>query len=144
MRKVQNGDRVRIHFTCSFDDGSEVVSTVDEEPLDLTVGEGKLIECFEQSLVGMTEGQKKNVHLQPNQAMGAKAPELISQIPLHLIPEQHEDLEVGNRIQVKDKNGNDVNATVTHISDKIVTLDANHPLAGEALTFVDIELIKVI
>lgn len=143
MRKVQSGDRVSIHFTCRFDDGSELASTVDEKPLELTVGEGKLIECFEQSVIGMTEGQKKTVRLQPSQALGDKKPELISHVPLHLVPEQHEDLEVGNRIQVTNKDGNDSKATVTHISDQTVTLDANHPLAGEALTF-DIELLEVV
>jgi peptidylprolyl isomerase len=143
MRTVQDGDTVRIHFTCNFDDGSEIASTGDEEPLELTIGEGKLVECFEKSVVGMAEGQKKTVHLQPQQAMGEKNPELISQVPLHLVPEQDEDLEVGSRIQVKDDNGNDIKSMVTHISDQTITLDANHPLAGEALTF-NIELIELL
>jgi peptidylprolyl isomerase len=143
MRTVQDGDRVRIHFTCNFDDGSEIASTGDEEPLELTIGEGKLIERFEKSVIGMAEGQKKTVHLQPQQAMGEKKPELISQVPLHLVPEQDEDLEVGSRIQVKDNNGNDIKAIVTHMSNQTVTLDANHPLAGEALTF-NIELIELL
>jgi peptidylprolyl isomerase len=62
---------------------------------------------------------------------------------LHLVPEQDEDLEVGSRIQVKDDNGNDIKSMVTHISDQTITLDANHPLAGEALTF-NIELIELL
>jgi peptidylprolyl isomerase len=77
MRSVQDGGRVRIHITGNFDDGSEIASTGDEEPLELTIGEGKLIKCFEKSVIGMTEGQKKTVHLQPQQAMGEKKPELI-------------------------------------------------------------------
>ncbi|MGD9307890.1 MAG: FKBP-type peptidyl-prolyl cis-trans isomerase [Desulfosarcina sp.] len=141
MRTVQDGDTVRIHFTCNFDDGSEIASTIDEEPLELTIGEGKLVECFEKSVIGMTEGQKKTVHLQPQQAMGKKNPELISKVPLHLVSEKDEEIEVGSRILVKDNYGNDLNAIVTKISDQTVTVDANHPLAGEALTF-NIELIE--
>ena len=143
MRTVQDGDTVRIHFTCNFDDGSEIASTGDEEPLELTIGEGKLVECFEKSVIGMTEGQRKTVHLQPHQAMGEKKPQLIAKVPLHQVPEQDEDLSVGSRIQIKDDHGNDVNAIVTNISNQTVTIDANHPLAGEALIF-DIELIEFV
>lgn len=115
MHTVKDGDRVRVHFTCNFDDSSEVASTGNEEPLELTIGECKRIECFEKSMIGMTKGQKKTAHLQPYQAMGEKRPELISQIPLHLVPEQDEILEVGGRIQIKDNHRNDRNAIVTKI-----------------------------
>lgn len=141
MRSVQEGDTVRVHFTCCAVDGSEIATTGGEEPLELTIGEGKLIECFEKSVIGMTEGQKKTVRLQPHEAIGEKKSELISEVPLYQVPEQDEDIEVGSRIQFKDDQGNDVNAMVTGISDQTVTLDANHPLAGEALIF-DIKLVE--
>ncbi|BBO66101.1 peptidyl-prolyl cis-trans isomerase [Desulfosarcina alkanivorans] len=141
MRNAQKGDTVLIKFTCSFDDGSEITTTGEKEPLELTIGEGKLIDCFEQSLIGMSEGQQKTIHLRPEQVVGERRPELISELPLHVLPEQDEDLEVGSRVMVKDNNGNDVKATVTRLTDQNVTIDANHPLAGEALTF-DVELIE--
>ena len=143
MRKVEAGDRVRVHFTGSFDDGSHFATTQGESPLELTIGEGKLIRCFEDSVIGMAPGERKTVHLPPQEAVGARRPELVSHLPRHMVPEQDEDLAVGSRIQVKDDNGNDIRATVTQLSDQTVTIDANHALAGEALTF-DIELVELV
>jgi peptidylprolyl isomerase len=139
VRKAQKGDMVRVHLTGCLDDGTKFASTIGEDPLELTIGEGKLIECFETSLIGMLEGARKTVRIESPQAMGERQPELVSSIPRHLISEQHGDLKVGARIWVKNKNANDVKVTVKQVSDQEVTIDANHPLAGEALTF-EIEL----
>ncbi len=139
MRKAQKGDTVRVHLTGCLDDGTKFASTFGEDPLELTIGEGKLIECFETSLIGMLEGARKTVRIEPPQAMGEKQPELISNIPRHMISEQHGDLKIGAKIWVKDQNSKDVKVTVIQVSDQEVTVDANHPLAGEALTF-EIEL----
>jgi peptidylprolyl isomerase len=140
MRRAQKGDTVLVHLSGYLDDGTKFASTFDQEPLELTIGEGKLIECFETSLIGISKGERKTVHLEPAQAMGERKPELVSNIPRHLVPEQYEDLEVGTKIWVKDQNSNDVQVTVKKISDQEVTVDANHPLAGEALSF-DVKLI---
>ncbi len=139
MRKAQKGDTVCVHLTGCLDDGTKFASTFGEDPLELTIGEGKLIECFETSLIGMLEGARKTVRIEPSQAMGEKQPELISNIPRHMISEQHGDLKIGAKIWVKDQNSKDVKVTVIQVSDQEVTVDANHPLAGEALTF-EIEL----
>ena len=143
MRLAKNGDTVRVHFTCSADDGREIASTDNDEPMELTLGKGKLIECFEQSVIGMTEGQEKTVRLQPSEAAGEKKPELIKEVPRHLVPEQFEDLKVGNFVRVKKPEGKAIKARVTHLTDQHVTLDANHPLAGETLIF-DIELVDFV
>lgn len=111
--------------------------------MELTIGEEKLIDCFEQSIVGMAEGQKKTVHLKPDQVVGERRPELVSKVPRHLVPEQEQDLEVGIRVAIDDKNGNSVTATVIDLSDQEVTLDRNHPLAGEEVIF-NIDLIDVL
>ncbi|MEJ2638085.1 MAG: FKBP-type peptidyl-prolyl cis-trans isomerase, partial [Desulfosarcinaceae bacterium] len=128
----------------SGDDGRTIATTQGEDPMELTLGKGKLIECFERSVIGMTKGQEKTVRLPPADAAGEKKPELIAQVPRHLVPEQFEDLKVGSVVRVKAQEGNKkVNARVTHITDQNVTLDANHPLAGETLVF-DIELVAFV
>lgn len=91
----------------------------------------------------MAEGQKKTVHLKPDQVVGERRPELVSKVPRHLVPEQEQDLEVGIRVAIDDKNGNSVTATVIDLSDQEVTLDRNHPLAGEEVIF-NIDLIDVL
>jgi peptidylprolyl isomerase len=143
MRQAKNGDSVRVCFTGYLEDGAQFASTERDDPLELTLGEGKLIKCFEQSIIGMAAGERKTVHLQPSEALGEKRPELVSQVRLHSFPEQNEDIRVGSTIMVKDGKGNDVKARVTQLTDQEMTIDANHPLSGEALTF-DIELIEIV
>jgi peptidylprolyl isomerase len=144
MKLAQNGDTVRVHFTCSSgDDGRTIATTQGEDPMELTLGKGKLIECFEQSVIGMSEGQEKTVRLPPADAAGEKKSDLIAQVPRHLVPEQFEDLKIGSVVRVKGQGDKKVKARVTHISDQNVTLDANHPLAGETLVF-DIELVAFV
>ena len=142
MRKAQKGDTVRVHFTGLFDSGEKFATTVGEEPLELTIGDKKLIDCFEESIIGMAEGEKKTVRIEPSDALGERKDQLVSKVPRHTIPEKHEDLRVGSKVRVTGENGNPVDATVTHLSDSEVTVDANHPLAGEALNF-NIELIEL-
>jgi len=143
MRKAKNGDTVRLHFIGCLDDGTRFATTFGEKPLELTIGEGKLIEGFERSLIGMVEGEEKRVRLNPEQAAGERRPELVKTVSRHSVPEQHEDLKVGSKVQVKEDGGKMVEATITRLSDQKVTLDANKPLAGKTLTF-DIELIKFV
>ena len=143
MRKSQNGDRVRIHFSAYHDDGTQFATTFGEKPMELTIGDRKLIDCFEQSVVGMAEGEKKTVSIEPNQAMGERKPELVSKFSRKEVPEQHEDLKVGSKVEIEDDDGNSVLGTVTQLTDQEVTVDTNHPLAGKTLVF-DIELVEFV
>lgn len=143
MRIAQNGDGVRVHFSASFEDGTRFATTIGENPIELTIGDRKLIDCFEQSIVGMAAGEKKSVSIQPDQAMGERRAELVAVFSRGAIPEQHEDLKVGGKVEVEDDNGNPVVGKVTQLTDQEVTVDANHPLAGKTLLF-DIELIDFV
>jgi peptidylprolyl isomerase len=143
MKKAQNGDNVRVHFSAYFDDGTQFATTIGENPIELTIGDRKLIECFEQSVIGMAEGEKKTVRIEPSQAMGERRPELVYKFPREAVPEQHADLKVGSKTEVDDDNGNPIAGKITHLTDQEVTVDTNHPLAGKALVF-NIELIEFI
>jgi peptidylprolyl isomerase len=143
MRKAQNGDNVCVHFSAYHDDGIQFATTLGENPIELTIGDKKLIECFEQSLIGMAEGERKTVKIEPTQAMGERKPELVFVFSREEVPEQHEDLNVGSRVELDDDKGNPVTGTVTHLTDQEVTVDTNHPLAGKTLVFY-IELIELI
>lgn len=143
MKKAQNGDRVRVHFSACYDDGTQFATTQGEKPIELTIGDRKLIEGFEQSVIGMGEGEKKTVSIEPNQAMGERRSELVAKFSRDAIPEQLEDLKVGSKVEVKDDKGNPLVATITELTDQEITVDANHPLAGKTLVF-DIELIEFV
>jgi len=142
MRKVREGDTVRVHITGSLDDGTEFATTGGEVPIELTIGEGMRISALQQSTLGMAAGEKKTVRLESNQALGEKRPELIWQIPRSTIPDNI-DLTVGTQLRVSPKRDDPVQVTVTDIYYEQVTIDANPPLAGQALTF-DIELVEIV
>jgi peptidylprolyl isomerase len=143
MRKAQIGDSVRIHFTASKDDGTQIATTRNEKPLELTIGDKKLIECFEKSIVGMTEGERKTVKIEPEDAMGERNPKLVKTFPRVAVPEQYEDLKIGGKIEFKDGNGDSYVGIVTQLTNHEVRIDANHPLAGKTLVF-DIELMRFV
>jgi FKBP-type peptidyl-prolyl cis-trans isomerase 2 len=143
MRKAERGDKVRVKFTGCFDDGTRFAYTEAEKPLEVTIGSGKLIKCFEDSLIGMSEGVKKTVRLKPANAMGERRPELVSKVPRDLIEKEDDELKIGSRVRVKNKVGQPYKATIKGITDDEITIDANHPLAGLALNF-DIEMIAFV
>ena len=145
MKKAQKGDRVRIHFTVQTKNGNQIADTRLETPMELTIGEKKLLDCFEQSVLDMAEGEKRTVRLDPKHTVGEIRPELIFKLPRYTVPEQHEDLTIGSKVQVEIEieNGNTISGRVSDLSDIEVTVDSNHRLAGKTLIF-DVELIEFV
>lgn len=142
MKQAQNGDTVRVSFSGRIENGAEFASNRGGEPLEFTIGDGKLIQGFEQGTVGMQVGEKKTIRLEPDQAFGEKRPELIQQVPKSAIPEDIH-LTVGLQLQVNSPDDTPFQVTVSDISEEMVTLDANSPLAGEVVVF-DLELVEFV
>ena len=142
MRQVSTGDTVRVHYTGTLADGTEFDSSVGREPIEFVIGSGQVIPGFENALVGMAEGDKKNVTLEPSDAYGPHDPQLIQIVERTRIPAEVE-LDVGTVLQASDPGGNHVHLTVVELSDENATLDANHPLAGKALIF-ELELVELV
>jgi peptidylprolyl isomerase len=142
MPQAKDGDTVKVHYTGRLEDGTVFDSSTDREPLQFSIGEGRIIPGFEQGVMGMEPGETKIVHIPADNAYGALRKELVlvvdkSKIPDHLKP------EVGQQLQLNQPDGRTVAVRVTQMSGSKVTLDANHPLAGKDLTF-DIELVEII
>jgi peptidylprolyl isomerase len=142
MKNAQKGDTVKVHFTGKLNDGTEFASSREEAPVEFTIGEGKLIPGIEEGTIGMAEGDQKTIHLEPNQAFGEKRLELVSKVPRSDIPDDIQPT-VGLQLQMNSSSGNPIRVVVTEISEDEVTLDANHALAGQPLTF-DIELVEFV
>lgn len=141
MRQATNGDTVHVHYTGTLDDGTVFDSSADRTPLEVTLGAGQVISGFEEALLGMTEGDKKSVTLAPEDAYGAHNPQLVHQVERARIPSEIA-LEPGTVLQAEDSKGNHLQFTVVALNEENVTLDANHPLAGKALTFA-MELVAI-
>lgn len=141
MGQVKEGDAVSVHYTGKLPDGTVFDSSREREPLQVKVGAGEVIPGFEQGLVGMEVGDNKTVTLTPDEAYGYRREDLIVDVDANQFPENIKP-RIGQRLQVRQPDGSLVNVQITGIEDGTVTLDANHPLAGETLIF-DIELVAI-
>ncbi|RMF09903.1 MAG: peptidylprolyl isomerase [Alphaproteobacteria bacterium] len=142
MTKAETGDRVRVHYTGRTDQGMEFESSRNREPLEVTLGQGQVIPGFEAALIGMAEGDTKTVTIPEAEAYGPRRPELVHEVPRSDIPPEIE-LEPGRTLLANTPDGNQLRLEVKAVTDETVTVDANHPLAGENLTF-DLEMVDVI
>ena len=141
MGQVKEGDAVQVHYTGKLPDGTVFDSSRDREPLQVKVGAGEVIPGFDQGLVGMEVGDNKTVTLTPEEAYGYRREDLIVDVDAKQFPDNIQP-RIGQRLQVRQPDGSLVNVQITGIEDGTVTLDANHPLAGETLIF-DIELVAI-
>lgn len=141
MTQAKAGDNVKVHYTGKLDDGTVFDSSAEREPLEFSLGSGNVIPGFEEAIVGMTPGESKTATIPAEQAYGPRRDELAIAVEKEQIPTDL-SVEVGQQLQISQNNGQVIPVIVTDVSDSKVTLDANHPLAGQQLTF-DIELVEV-
>ncbi|MDZ7710623.1 MAG: peptidylprolyl isomerase [Roseovarius sp.] len=141
MTQVKEGDTVRIHYTGTLADGETFDSSQGRDPLEFTVGSGQIIPGLEAALPGMAVGEKKTVEVPAADAYGDADPEAKQSVPRADIPEDI-PLDIGTRLQVQTPQGQVMPVTVAEVSEEQVILDANHPLAGQDLTFA-IELVEI-
>jgi FKBP-type peptidyl-prolyl cis-trans isomerase 2 len=141
MAQAENGNTVKVHYTGRLKDGTVFDSSTNRDPMQFTLGKGQLIPGFEGAVIGMDTGESKTVNIPADEAYGPHREEMIAAVDRSQFPAQVNP-EVGQQLQVKRPDGQEVVVKVTDVSDSTVTLDANHPLAGKDLTF-DIELIEI-
>lgn len=141
MSQAKNGDAVKIHYTGTLDDGSQFDSSEGREPLGFTLGGGQVIPGFDAAVDGMSVGEKKTVRIEPEQAYGERHEEMIQEVPKSALPEDMQ-VEVGMPLQAQGPNGQVMSLVVTAVAEDSITVDGNHPLAGQALTFA-IELVSI-
>ena len=138
---VKNGDTVLVHYTGTLADGTVFDSSQGREPLEAMLGESMLIPGFESALIGMEIGEQKAVTIQPGDAYGERQAELVLTLPRNDVP-GHVSPAPGVMVSLTMKNGEEFEALILKVNDSTVTVDANHPLAGEALTF-KLELVAI-
>ena len=142
MAQAKQGDTVKIHYTGKLADKEVFDSSVNREPLEFKIGDGKIIPGFEKAVLGMTPGESKTVNISPEKAYGPHHKELVVDVERSRLPDDLK-LEVGRHVQIRQPNGGTIQAKVTSMSESKITLDANHPLAGKVLTF-DIKLVEIL
>jgi peptidylprolyl isomerase len=141
MARAKRGDTVRVHYTGTLDTGEQFDSSRGMDPLSFTLGEGSVIQGFDDAVDGMEVGEAKRVTIPATEAYGERREELTLRVPRNELPTDLE-LEVGSQLRME-QGPESIVVTVRDMDDASVTLDANHPLAGQALTF-DLELVEIV
>ena len=141
MSQAKPGDTVSIHYTGTLDDGTQFDSSSGRDPLEFTIGTGQVIPGFDKAVEGMAVGDSKSVNIPPEDAYGPRHDQMIQDVPKTVLPDDLEPVE-GMALQAQGQDGQAINLTVTAVSDDSITVDGNHPLAGQALNF-DIELVGI-
>jgi FKBP-type peptidyl-prolyl cis-trans isomerase 2 len=141
MSEAKTGDTVKVHYTGTLADGSEFDSSRGHEPLEFTLGQGNMITGFENAVLGMTLGEQKKITIPCEQAYGERNTQMTQSVPRSAIPDDI-DLAVGIVLHAQNPEGQTISLTVAGFDDEQVTVDGNHPLAGQDLIF-DLELVAI-
>lgn len=131
---VADGMVVTFDFTLRLDDDEIADTTEGQMPLRFVVGQGQLLPALEDAMIGMVVGEQRQITIKPEDAYGEWDEDALEEVALSDLPEDV-DLEEGAALEVTDNEGETYEATVYEIGKESVTLDYNHPLAGETLQF---------
>ncbi|WP_138467669.1 peptidylprolyl isomerase [Poseidonocella sp. HB161398] len=141
MTQAKPGDTLHIHYKGSLDDGSIFDTSEGRDPLTFQLGSGQIIPGLDAGLAGMEVGEKRTVRVEAEDAYGEHHPERIQAVARANVPD-HIPTEPGTPLQVQTQDGQTMQVVVADVTEDEVILDANHPLAGKALTF-DVELVAI-
>ncbi|HEX7973240.1 MAG TPA: peptidylprolyl isomerase [Anaerolineales bacterium] len=130
---VQDDKVVTMDYTLKVD-GEVVDSSDNNEPIQFIQGQGQIIPGLERQLYGMTIGESKNVVVPPGEGYGEVDSGAYTDIPRSDFP-PHIPLETGIQLQLRDQNGEVMDAYITEVRDEDIRLNFNHPLAGKELHF---------
>ncbi|QCK17063.1 FKBP-type peptidyl-prolyl cis-trans isomerase [Mangrovivirga cuniculi] len=141
MKKVEQNNKVKVHYTGKLESGEVFDSSEGREPLSFTVGAGQMIPGFEKGVLGMELNEKKTITIESEDAYGDRRDDLIQSVPKSQLPEDLNPHE-GQQLQSQTSTGQVIPVVVTNVSEEEITVDANHPLAGKTLVF-DVEVVGI-
>lgn len=136
---IQKGNTITVHYTGRYENGDIFDSSIGKEPLTFKVGEGNIINGFENAILGKEIGDKVEVDIEPIDAYGDYREDLLIEVPNSSLPGA---VEVGMSLQAQAENGTPINVTVKEVKEDSVIVDANHPLSGKRINF-SIEIINI-
>lgn len=141
MNQVKQHDTVKVHYTGKLSNGQVFDSSVEREPLEIKLGEGMLIPGFEKGLIDMKVEEKKTITIPHQEAYGEVREDLFQEIPKNQLPPEIEPKE-GMGLVAQNPDGSERQLRVAKVNEESIVVDANHPLAGQDLTF-DLEVVSI-
>ncbi|WP_017324383.1 peptidylprolyl isomerase [Synechococcus sp. PCC 7336] len=138
---AQSGDLVRVEYTLTLADGTIADSSEGRDPLEFTLGAGEVVPGFDSGVSGLHVGESAEFTVPAAEGYGDRQSELILTLPLN--EDEVEVPEVDSTVYLNGPGGIPIPAKVLEIADESITLDANHPLAGQDLTFA-VELVEIV
>jgi peptidylprolyl isomerase len=142
VARAKYGDTVKVDYSCFSEDGNVISETKNTEPLQFTIGKDQIIPGFEEAVLGMDEGEEKKSTVPMEKGFGPRREDNIVVVEKEKFPE-HIKVEVGQQLQIRSADGTTSLVRVADLSEGLVTLDANHPLAGKNLIF-NIRLLEIL
>lgn len=139
--KVKNGDTVEVHYTGKLENGEVFDSSAKMEPVKFTIGAGEVLPGFEEAVIGMSPGESKTWKVDSDKAFGPHHDNMVVTVEREKLP-QNVEPQVGQVLQAG-SGDKSVSVRVVEVAGDQVTLDANHPLAGQDLVL-DIKLEKIV
>jgi FKBP-type peptidyl-prolyl cis-trans isomerase 2 len=139
--QAKKGDTACVHYTGRLESGEVFDSSEGGEPLEFELGSGQVISGFDEGVSGMTVGDRKTIEIEAADAYGQHVDQLVQSIPRQGINLDREP-EVGMRLGLQLPDGNEIPVTITEVTPEFITIDANHPLAGQKLIF-DLKLVEL-
>jgi peptidylprolyl isomerase len=138
---IKNGNIVKMHYNAKIGD-SLIDTSRNKDPIEFKVGERQILQGLDEAVVGLKTGDKKTVVVPPEKAYGQRKEGLTQKIPRDKSKEPPKGVEEGNIIQYKTEQGKNRYATITKVEEDNLTVDLNHPLAGQTINF-DLEIVDV-
>ncbi|MBU2616287.1 MAG: peptidylprolyl isomerase [Nanoarchaeota archaeon] len=144
---ISEGDKVKVAYEGKLEDGSVFDSSTHGDhshPLEFEIGSGQVIPGFENAIKGMEKGENKDIELSSENAYGERREDLQRYVPKNSIPPTPDGKEVqkGMVLTIKTPQGQNFPVRIVDVKEDTVTLDLNHPLAGQKLFF-KIEILDV-
>ncbi len=143
MTTATKGNNVRVHYRGTLTTGEEFDNSYERgTPIEFQIGAGQMIRGFDSAVEGMAVGSKKTVTLTPDEAYGETNPEAATSMPVSAFPDDLE-LTEGMPVPLATEEGHRLMGRIQAVTEETVTIDLNHPLAGQELNF-EIELVEVV
>lgn len=140
--KISDSKFVTLTYDLNVGEGDEqelMERATAEQPLEFIFGTNSMLKAFEDNVFGLAEGDKFKFSLKPEEAYGEFDDNRIMELPKNIFEVDgkidEEMLFEGNTLPMMDESGAQFMGSIVSVSDEVVTMDFNHPLAGETLHF---------